>query len=199
MAATINPAVSGVRVSRWSLHVGIFVIAVAIGAAASYGATYAFFSIVSRLWGLQAWFAVAAAFVVACIARDIGLRSPVPYRNVQVPEWLRRILPPATAAGAYGVHLGIGFLTKFTNSTHLAFLALLPAARPGWLAIVPIGVFATSKAIVLVAGAGTGPFHEFEDTYYRRMKAPLRYLRMMRYANAAVATIAIGAVAASVV
>lgn len=155
MAMTINPAVSRMSTFRWLLHLGSFVLGVAVGA------TLAFVAVVTLAAGLQAgggraaWAVVACLVIALAIARDLGIQTPVPYRDVQVPQVLRYLLPPSFVALSYGTHLGFGFLTRFTYSSHAAFMLALPLfVRDPLVVAAAILFFAAGKAVVVVAFHG---------------------------------------------
>ena len=187
MAATINPAVSGVTYRRWLAHVAAFAVAVFVSAAAVYVVVRALFAIVAGTVGPGAWLAAGGVVLATCVLRDIGVSVPVPYRNVQVPEWVRATLPPGATAFAYGAHLGLGFLTRFTYSTHAAFVLALPFVHGVGLVAAVLAVFALGKIVVLFVAVGRGPFHEFEETYYARIRAPRGGVLALRLANATAA------------
>lgn len=107
------------------MHVRLFALGVAMGSLATYAVVRLLYVLVTAIspW---AWPAIALPFVALAALRDLGARTPVPYPSRrQVPEWLRRMLPLGATAFVYGGQLGTGFLTRFTYSTHLAFVALL--------------------------------------------------------------------------
>lgn len=186
MAATINPAVSGSTLRRWAIHVAGFAVAVFVAATAIYAMLRVAFAIVAGLLGESAWLIPAGIVVALCVLRDLGVRqAPVPYRDVQVPEWVRASMLPGVTSLIYGAHLGVGFLTRFTYSTHATFLLLLPYVENGLVAVAALAAFAAGKTIILFVAVGHGPFHAFEDRYYARMRAPRYGLRALRWANAA--------------
>ena len=148
MAFTINPAVSGASYRRWSLHAGLFVVGVGLGAMV----TYAVARSVYRLLAIAApasWLEIALPLIALAALRDLGAQVPVPYPARQVPEWLRHVLSPGWTAISYGSQLGTGFLTRYTYATHAAFVALL--ATQSSVTVVGVAVL----AFALTTGPGT--------------------------------------------
>ena len=185
MALTIHPAVSRVSNRRWAFHVGLFALGVAVGALGTYVVCHALFDLVARL-SPTVWLAVALPIVGLAALHDLGLHVPVPYpTRKQVPEWLRHIVAPGVAAAAYGAQLGTGFLTRFTYSTHAAFVALLAPQSPGPLVAVSVLAFAASKAIVILASPTRGSYHEIEPRLLHRYR--VRGQTSLRLANACLA------------
>jgi hypothetical protein len=154
MALTINPAVSGTR-RRWLLHgfgflVGAFLgalVALLVMLIAVYGAS----TVLPRTVVIGA----AVAVITWAVLHDLGLPLPLPYRRRQVPEWLRNALPPGVVATSFGFQLGVGFLTLFTYSTHLAVLVALPFLSSLGSMVIVVAIFALGKSLVLVAMGGT--------------------------------------------
>jgi hypothetical protein len=168
MALTINPAVSRVGRRRWILHVALFVLGVGSGALVTFAVARGLYGLVAAI-SPAAWLAVALPLIGLATLRDLGLPAPVPYpASRQVPEWLRRVLSPGMTAIAYGGQLGTGFLTRFTYSTHTAFVALL--ASQSSAAIVAVGVltFALAKSIVILSSLAGNSYPEFEQQLLRR-------------------------------
>lgn len=181
MGTTINPAVSRVSRSRWSLHVAIFAIAVAVGALVSFVAIYAVVAALRVGIGLMPTAAVGAAAIAYVSLRDLGAKVPVPYRRVQVPDWIRRVMPPSLTAFIYGSQLGTGFLTRFTNSTHFAFAIALPFLNDSWQVIAVIVAVAVSKTIVIVVssvGPETGDFDEAINARFPWRPTGMKVLRL---------------------
>lgn len=184
MALTINPAVSGVSYRRWVLHVGLFSVGVGFGALITYAVARGLYVALVAI-SPAAWLAVALPLVGLAVLRDLGLPVPVPYPSWQVPEWLRRMLPPGPTAVAYGSQLGTGFLTRFTYSTHAAFVALLaPQSSPSVVAVAVLA-FALSKTIVVVTSLAGASYPEAERRVLYRHRR--RGQRALRLANAALA------------
>lgn len=199
MATTVNPAVSGVGYRRWSLHVALYAGGVAVGALVSYAAVYAAYAALTYRLPEWTWLVVASPFVAVVVLRDLGARVRVPYpERTQVPEWLRHVLPPGLVALVYGAHLGIGFLTRFTFSTHLAFVAALPLV--GWhgTVVVLAVVFALAKTIVVVTSLGGRSYGEFEERILARHRTGTAKQTLLRLANAAVAAASAAAVAVAI-
>jgi hypothetical protein len=189
MATTINPAVSGASYRRWSFHVVLYTIGVAVGALLSYGVVYALYSAITYSLPRWAWLAAAAPFLAVVVLRDLGAHVRVPYpERTQVPEWLRHVLPPALVALAYGGELGVGFLTRFTYSTHLAFVVALPLAGSTTTVAALALVFAAAKTIVVVTSLGGRSYGEFERRILLRQASTTSKQYVLRFANAALTT-----------
>jgi hypothetical protein len=149
MAMTINPAVSGGR-KRWLARSGIFAGGAFIGAIVTLIAAAA----VGAALGSVGLRGLVAAPIALVVVRDLGVPVPVPYRNGQVPEWLREMLPPPTLAASYGFMLGLGFATLYTYSIHLAMVVAVGAlASPAQILVCGL-VFALGKSISVLAAAG---------------------------------------------
>jgi hypothetical protein len=187
MAMTINPAVGRVPYKRWLAHVAFFAAGVSAGA---FGVYFAIHGVARLLASVSpiAWLVVAVPILTLAALRDLGAPAPVPYRNgTQVPEWLRRVLPPGAAATVYGGQLGAGFFTSFTYSTHTAFVALLATqAQLGWVSLA-IVTFACGKSIVLFTSVAPKADVKFQDRFERRL--PSHGFGILRLANAALASV----------
>jgi hypothetical protein len=193
MATTINPAVSGVTYRRWSLHVALYTMGVAVGALASYAVVYALYAAVTFALPQWAWVAAAAPLLTLVVLRDLGASVRVPYpERTQVPEWLRHVLPPALVALAYGGELGVGFLTRFTYSTHLAFVVALPLVGSTGTVVALALLFALAKTIVVVTSLGGRSYGEFERRILLRHASNNSKQNVLRLANAAVTLASIG-------
>jgi hypothetical protein len=192
MATTINPAVSGVSYRRWSFHVVLYTIGVAMGALLCYAVVYGLYSAITYSLPRWAWLAVAAPFLALVVLRDLGARVRVPYpERTQVPEWLRHVLPPALVALAYGGELGVGFLTRFTYSTHLAFVVALPLVGSARTVLALALLFALGKTIVVVTSLGGRSYGEFERRILLRQASSNSKQYVLRFANAALTTASI--------
>lgn len=185
MALTINPAVSGVGRRRWILHVGLFALGVSSGALVTYAVVRGVYALVAAI-SPAAWLAIALPLIGIAALRDLGLPVPVPYpERRQVPEWLRHVLSPSLTAIAYGGQLGTGFLTRFTYSTHIAFVALL--ASQSSIAVVVVGVltFAVAKSIVVLSSLAGNSYGDFEQQLLHRHR--MRGQTILGASNAGVA------------
>jgi hypothetical protein len=156
-STTLNPTVSRVGYWHWLFHLLIYAVSLAIGASVAFMVIMVLASGADGVLGSNGWYAVAIPIVALAIGRDLGFRTPVPYRNVQVPQVLRYLMPPSFLAVAYGTQLGTGFLTRYTYSSHTAAMLFLPFVARDNARLIPvaIGVFALGKTIVVIAGAGT--------------------------------------------
>lgn len=158
MVDTINPAVSGSR-RTWVRQIGGFLLGSYAGAMASALLVIVIFVPLRHYLGdLLPLLVVVVATPV--VLRDFGVRVPVPYRQDQVPEWIRHVLPPVPTAIVYGAQLGFGFLTRFTKSTHMAFLLIIGAIGFTPIILASIGVYAFARTLVLGAGIGTETVQE---------------------------------------
>jgi hypothetical protein len=189
MGTTINPAVSGVSYRRWIGHVIIFAVGVALGAFLTFLGSAALFGVL-RVLGTNVAIAGATALIAVGVSRDVGLTRRVPYRDeTQVPEWLRKTVAPSFTAFAYGTHLGIGFLTRYTYSTHLAFVVALPFLDSLPQVLATIGVFAVSKCVVIVLSIAGRSYGEFERRNLYRFRSRRHGFLALRVSNAVVAVI----------
>lgn len=154
MALTINPAGSGTR-TRWLADTGIFFVGALLGALGSA-------VVVSGAVGLlslvvpRGWLPVTVLpLALLAVLRELGLRVPVPYRNRQVPEWWRSVLPTGLVSLAYGLVLGFGFATLFTSAAHTVMLLALPFVDSAWALLGILAIYAAGKTSVLFLGQGT--------------------------------------------
>lgn len=188
MGATINSAVSRVSHRKWAAHVAGYVLGLFAGAAVAVLVISLLAQAVDQATRLSAWLVIAVVVISAAIAYDLGIRVPLPYRDVQVPDNLRYIAPPGAVALLYGLHLGTGFLTRYTYSTHTAFMLAFPLAlRPD---VIPVAIvaFAVGKSLIVIAAAGTSVDAEGRSALHRRFIWRPGGLRALRLMNAAVAT-----------
>lgn len=188
-STALNPAVSRAGYRRWLGHLSLYVLAVALGGLATWFVVVILATGFERVGGEIGWVCTAAAIVSLAIARDLGAGTPVPYRNVQVPQVLRYLLPPSLLALAYGAQLGTGFLTRYTYSTHTATMLLLPLAinDPAVIAMT-VGALALGKGVVVVSSVGTTS-DEGPQGIDRRLRWRPRGLRIMRAVNAGAAAL----------
>lgn len=189
MGLTLNPAVSGVSTRRWLLHVAVYVGAVALGASLVMVVLRGIKGGLDATIGPAAWPALALALIAVAVLRDLTERTPVPYLNTQVPEWLRHMVPPAVTALAYGVHLGLGFLTKYTYSAHIAFLVVLPLLASWQQGVAVCCVFAVAKSTPVWASMTRERYATAEDRINYRMRSRRHGRRALRAGNVAFATI----------
>ncbi len=149
MALTINPAVGRSR-KRWLSGAAAFSIGTTTGALASALVLGLLIraGVSLSTQGMVGW--VLVGMVVWAALHDLGLPLPMPYRNRQVPEWLRAALPFEALAFAFGLLLGIGFLTLFTYSVHFAFSLLLPLTGDFSSILISAVAFGIGKAVVLI-------------------------------------------------
>lgn len=188
MAWTINPAVSRVTRLKWSIHVGLFSIGVGVGALVTYAVARGLY-VVSSSVSTVAWLTLVIPVIGLAALRDVGAATPVPYpARRQVPEWFRRVLSPGLTAFAYGGQLGTGFLTRFTYSTHTAFVVLISTQSSAFIVGVAISVFAICKSIVVVSSWGGTSYAELERRLLVRHRP--RGHMPLRFANAALAAVA---------
>jgi hypothetical protein len=154
MALTINPAGSGTR-GRWLADAGSFFAGVLVGALTSAAVVMGVVGLLSLLVP-GAWLPLLVLPLAVPVAlRELGLQVPVPYRNQQVPEWWRSVLPTGAVALAYGLMLGVGFATLFVTSAHLVVLLALPFVGSAWALLGVVAAFAAGKTLVLYLAEGT--------------------------------------------
>jgi hypothetical protein len=152
MGLTINPAVSGGR-RRWLGRSAAFFVGVFFGGLLTLAGLLALVAVADHVLPIGRLAVVAAAAIAWAVLHDLGFPLPLPYRNRQVPEWLREVLPQSVVAAIFGGMLGIGFLTLFTYSTQLAVFLALPflGSVAGMLGVVAI--FAIGRTMVLASVA----------------------------------------------
>jgi hypothetical protein len=154
MALTITPAVSGAQ-RYWVRDVGLFYLGSALGCTMSILVAAACVGTVAAVSGRRAALITACLVASLGLLRDVGFPAPVPYRHRQVPaEWRQTSKSSARMSFAYGIALGVGFLTLFTSSVHLVFIALAPFSS---LPVISLSVVAYGfgKTLPLLVGAGT--------------------------------------------
>lgn len=180
MAATVNPAVSGVSQLRWLGLVGSFTGGVSIGAVLMTALVGGLLSISASLSSPRAVALLGSGIVGLGILRDLGFPAPVPYLSTQVPEWLRQIFSAAATQFVWGIHLGLGFLTRYTFSVHLAFATGLWILSPT-TALLGAGLFALGKSVIVLAGRSSEGMPGYLEMFERRfpLEPPgLRYLQL---------------------
>lgn len=181
MALTINPAVSRSQ-RRWMAHSVAFLIGVFLGGLASLLMVTALISLL-RFAAPDAWVVFIILIVIAWAAlHDLGLPLPLPYRQQQVPERFRETLPLPAVAMAFGFQLGVGFLTLFTFSAHLAMLLAVPFLESSAAMLGAIGLFAIGKTMVLGTTLGIGTLGEITP----RFRWTPRKMRVLRLITASV-------------
>lgn len=190
MALTINPAVSGTR-TRWFVHIAAFFAGVWLGGLISLAMVLAIVGGLSSVLPRAALAAVLLAVVVWAAGKDLGFPLWLPYRQRQVPEWLRDALPPGGIAAFYGVMLGVGFLTLFTYSTQLAVLVALPFVRPEATMLGAMAAFAAGKTLVLATATGASSSAAVAARFHwTRHRA-----RVLRLTTAAMSLLVAGSIA----
>jgi len=115
MIFVIMPLVQGTR--QFLPRAAVYAASVVIGGSVFFAA--------AALLGIAIWrtsFAAAliGVFALTCVFHEVGLiRLPLPSRSWQVPSaWLRA--GPFRSAVAYGVVMGLGFLTRAPFATYHA-------------------------------------------------------------------------------
>ena len=91
MAFTINPAVSGASYRRWSLHAGLFVVGVGLGAMVTYAVTRSVYQLLA-IAAPASWLAIALPLIALSPTRRDR------YRNGCAACSPRAGRPSATAA-----------------------------------------------------------------------------------------------------
>jgi hypothetical protein len=182
MALTINPAVSGSG-KRHLVHAAAFFAGIFLGALFALVVVVAAVSIVRLVIPTAGAIAIAVGLVIWGVLHDLGLPLRLPYRRRQVPEWFRRTFPPGTVAALFGVQLGVGVLTLFTYSTHIAMLVALPFLDSVRTMLLVILLFAVGKTLVLALTLGADTLEEVSA----RFRWTPTGARLLRLANASVA------------
>jgi hypothetical protein len=192
MALTVNPAVSGTR-SRWILHSAGFVAGAFAGALVSLLLMLVVVLALSSVLPRSVVVGIGVAAIAWAALHDLGLPLRLPYRRQQVPEWFRSTFSPGTVATAFGFQLGVGFLTLFTYSAHVAVLVALPFL-PSLAAMVSVvATFALAKAIVLAATFGT----ESTEELTQRFEWSAARTRLLRLTTAAASILVAAALVAT--
>lgn len=164
MALTINPAVSRTR-SQWISHILAFFVGSLLGALVSLACVLIVVALLQPILP-ENWLRIGLTVPVGiAVLHDLGLPFRLPYRQQQVPEWLRDALPQGAVAFAYGFMLGVGFLTLFTYSAHVAMLASLPLLQSFLAMFAVVALFAFGKTIVLGAALGVASLDEISPRF----------------------------------
>lgn len=160
MVQTINPAVSGELGSSWARAMLGFTLGAFVGACGCFLTTLLIVIGASQAGIGRPVVAIFAAATVLAGAREVGIPVPIPYRRCQVPVAWRQQQSLWRFSFSYGATLGLGFLTLFVTSAHLAAL-LGVAADPSWeLALVSGSLFALGKSLPLVGAVGADSHSE---------------------------------------
>lgn len=187
MAMTMNPVVSRSAARLW-FHAGCFAAGVFAGAMTSLLALSVLFAAAEALFG-NGWVAVLSLPIAWAALHDLGVPvpAPLPYRQRQVPEWLRGVLSVSAVALVFGFMLGVGFLTLFTYSVHVAFVLTIPLLESTGQMLIALAVFSIAKTLVLVVPVGVRSFEEITP----RFAISARSARTLR-AVAALSSLAVG-------
>lgn len=168
MAQTIDLAGSGSK-REWLLNSAAHFVGLSTGAMVS------FFLVAALMGQLSIWvpreILVAAVILIVGVSvlREAGVpRAPVPYRARQVPEAWRRVLPLRLAAFCYGGVLGLGFVTPFVSSAHLAVSLALPLANSVPMMLTAALLFAAGKSVILLLGKGASTHAELLTRFSRK-------------------------------
>jgi hypothetical protein len=181
MALTVNPAVSRSR-RQWGVHAALFALGTGVGCLLAAGVALAIVSLLDQLLTSAVLAIIAASLIVWAVLHDLGLPLPLPYRQRQVPEWLRSALPAGAVAFLYGLMLGVGFLTLFTYSAQLSAFVAFPFLDTLWQVIAVAGLVSAGKTLVLLSAVGvTSP-----DEVVGRFRWSKTRIVMLRLATACV-------------
>lgn len=189
MAMAINPAVSGGK-RGWLKHSGAFFAGVFVGGVVSMAGVLVVFAAARVVVSSHGLALAAAAVIVWAALHDLGIPLPLPYRPRQVPDWFREVFPAGVVAVAFGGMLGVGFLTLFTYSTHLAILLAIPFIPSFGTMLAVIAIFALGKALVLTDVANVTTLEDIDVQWNRRRIAVLRVGTALVSIGLAVALIA---------
>lgn len=191
MALTINPAGSGTR-GRWFADTGAFFVGVLLGALASAALIITIVGLLS-LFVPRAWLPFMVLPVTGlAMLRELGLPVPVPYRNRQVPEWWRSVLPTRMVSLAYGLVLGFGFATLFTSAAHTVVWVVLPFVDSAWVLFGILTIYAAGKTVILYLGQGTDSHDDVLNrlTMAENASTPRRWARHLTALGAAAIVLA---------
>lgn len=195
MGVTINPAVNGVSYRRWGFYTALYGIGIAAGATAVYALVATIEAGVGAVVGERNLLIGLAVIVAAAVARDLGVPVRMPYREqTQVSQRVREQLGPSMTSIVYGAHLGVGFLTRYTYSTHLAFVLLLPLVESGVAVATLIVAFAAAKTYPILVAADDRPYSAFEVANLHRFRIRSFGYPTLRVANATITVAALATV-----
>jgi hypothetical protein len=187
MALTVNPAVSRNR-KQWLIHAALFFMGSFVGCIAAALLGLSVVELLALVLTGKAVAALAAGAILWAVLHDLGVPLPLPYRQRQVPEWLRDVLPAGAVAAAYGFMLGVGFLTLFTYSAQLAAILSLPFLGSLWEVVAVASVFAAAKTLVLLAAVGATSVSEIPARFHWSRSR----IVMLRLATACVSLVTAG-------
>lgn len=182
MALTMGPAVS--RASQRSPARIAYAAAMFVGVEMAYAAVAGVEHLLVKL-DLRVAVGVVLILVGLAILRDIGVRAPVPYADLQVAEWLRDLLPLWGVALSFGWLLGLGFVTKFTFSVHTALLLVMPLIVSPAVALGVLGVWVAARLLVTFVGGEEDP--AALCVYFEQARRRLGALRLTSALSSALA------------
>jgi hypothetical protein len=107
MAFTINPAVSGASYRRWSLHAGLFVVGVGLGAMVTYAVARSLYVLLA-IAAPASWLAIALPLIALAALRDLGAQVPVPTRRDRYRNGCAECSPRAGRPSATAASLALG-------------------------------------------------------------------------------------------
>jgi hypothetical protein len=155
MALAITPTVSG-STRNWLRDVALYAAGAAVAAILTLAVSTLAFALVADLSSTQVALDTAVTVVAIAALHDLGLPIPMPYRQRQVPSGWRTSVPNTAAmASIYGFALGLGFVTLYTSSLHLALIALAPASASSPTVVAAALAYAVGKATPILVAVGT--------------------------------------------
>ncbi|HEX6262221.1 MAG TPA: MauE/DoxX family redox-associated membrane protein [Actinomycetota bacterium] len=197
MAGTITPVVHGGRRTGWGVSVALHALGAGLAAAAFGAVLGGGGALLGGPWGGAGLWAVALVAGAYALREAFGLPVPVPERRRQVPEWWRGRLGPRGAAFAYGLGLGVGFLTYLRHGTLVAVSAVALASGDPWIGALVLAPFGLARGLSLTAVASTRTSDEVRGVIDRLERIAVSALP--RGANAAalvvLSAVALGAAA----
>jgi hypothetical protein len=177
MALTINPAVSG-STGKFLRHASLFFLGVFGGALLALFAVLVAKELLSIVVSEETLWLLAVGIIGYAAARDLGLPLPLPYRQAQVPERFRELFPQAAVAVLFGMQLGVGVLTLFTFSPHVAMIVGVPFLETFNQMLAVLVLFSVGKTISLATSFGVSSPDEVTDRF-RWSPKRMRVLRVV--------------------
>lgn len=151
MALTISPAVCRARSERVAAR-GMLAAGVLGGSFLVYGLLRGVLHNELGIRGISLPAVIIAVGLWGAI-RDVGIRIPVPYLNLQVPEWFRSLFRLPLTSLFFGFLLGLGFVTKFTYGAHLTLMLTLALLAPPKTAALALAAYAFARTLNTLVGS----------------------------------------------
>lgn len=169
MVLTIGPAVRGAEGRRL-----LFVHSIGLFGGATIMAlitTLTAVGLASAVAGARAVVVPVAAGIVAlwAVRVALGLGLPFPSSSWQVPAYWRSVLPPQITMLAYGVLLGVGFLTAVVVPVYWCFLTASTLSQSIILNLIAWWIYAGARA----SSTWLGAYRRYVPVEGQMMPAPV--------------------------